>query len=85
MTDQTPPVHIAEGDTPPLDGYIYSANGYGVREDLVSAVLIAWARMAPDGDPATTLKSVNDGLLNRAENIARVAASTVAARILLEP
>lgn len=69
----TEPLHIAEDDTPMRDDYAYTSTGVGVRKDLVHAVLMRWAAASPNGDPARTLASVNDGLLNSVENIARMA------------
>lgn len=67
-------LHLAEGDTPMLDGYAYSATGVGVRQDAIEAVLRAWASIAPGGDPATTLRSVNDGCINEVGSLARITA-----------
>ncbi|MEU0937639.1 hypothetical protein [Embleya sp. NPDC005971] len=63
------------------DGYAYPSHGPGVRVDLIEAVLAAWARISPTGDPATTLRSVNDGALNRIDNLARITATAVAVAI----
>lgn len=71
-------IHMAEGDTPMLGRYRYSASGVGVRGDLVEAVLKAWASISPDGDPAGPLRSVNNGYINKVENLARIAAAAVA-------
>ncbi|MFE1515727.1 hypothetical protein ACFW9I_02660 [[Kitasatospora] papulosa] len=60
------------------DGYSYGANGIGVRTDLVQAVLDAWSRISPTGDPAVPLRSVNDGAINSVDNLARLAATAVA-------
>ncbi len=72
------PLHRAEGDTAMRDGYHYDSAGLGVRADLVQAVLDAWARISPTGDPALTLRSVGDGAINRVDNIARLAVAAVA-------
>jgi predicted DNA-binding transcriptional regulator AlpA len=71
------PLHLAEDDTPMRSGYSYAASGIGVRDDLVAAVLEAWANVSPTGDPALTLRSVNDGAINRIDNLARMAAAAV--------
>lgn len=78
MTDTTPPLHDAQGDKPMIDGYTYNAGGIGVRNDLIAAVLIAWARVSPTGEPILTLRSAGDGAINKPENIARMAAMAVA-------
>ncbi|MEU6674782.1 hypothetical protein [Streptomyces sp. NPDC046925] len=77
-------MHVAEDDTPMRDGYVYSAQGVGVRKDLVHAVLDAWARVSPTGDPSLTLRSVGDGYINSVDNIARLAAAAVAEVIARE-
>jgi hypothetical protein len=69
----TEPVHIAEGDTPMRDGYAYTSTGVGVRQYLVDAVLAKWASVDPYGDPSGPLKNVNDCLLNKVGNLARMA------------
>lgn len=80
MSEQ--PIHtIEDDDTPALDSHLYSAQGVGVRRDLVEAVLGAWGRISPTGDPALTLRSVDQGAINRVENLARLAAEAVAERI----
>jgi hypothetical protein len=71
-------IHIAEDDTPMLDGYLYNSVGVGVRGDLVEAVLKAWASIDPYGDPAGPLRIVNNGHINKVENLARIAAAAVA-------
>jgi hypothetical protein len=65
------------------DGYKYDAAGEGVRDDLVSAVLISWASISPDGDPSGPLRNVGDGYINAVENLARMAALSVA--LLIPP
>jgi hypothetical protein len=71
-------IHLAEWDTPMLDGYKYGSTGIGVRADLVDAVLTRWSKASPDGDPATPLRHVNQGFINAVENLARMAAEAVA-------
>ena len=78
MSDIRPPLDRSDDG---LDGYSYPASGPGVRTDLVDAVLAAWARLAPTGDPADTLRAVNDGRLNEVGNLARVTATAVAEAI----
>lgn len=75
------PLHLAEGDTPMRPGYSYGANGVGVRDDLVAVALEAWARISPTGDPAVTLRSVNDGAINQVDNLARLAVEAVLQRL----
>jgi hypothetical protein len=70
-------LHIAEGDTPMRDEYRYSATGVGVHRDVIQAVLQAWASISPNGDPATTLRSVNDGHINQVDSLARITAQGV--------
>lgn len=74
---QTPAVHHAQEPVPMKDGYKYDATGEGVRDDLVQAVLSHWANCDPGGDPAGPLRMVNQGALNRVENLARMAALSV--------
>lgn len=76
------PIHMAEMDTPMRDGYTYSSTGVGVRDDLVQAVLAAWAAASPYSGPAQPLKSVNDSHLNSVDNLARMAAAAVAQTIV---
>ncbi|EFL19905.1 hypothetical protein [Streptomyces sp. C] len=76
-------LHHAEGDTPMHAGYRYNAGGLGVRSDLVQAVLDAWAGISPSGDPALTLRSVNDDAVNSVDNLARLAATAVAQALQL--
>jgi hypothetical protein len=59
-------------------GYKYDATGEGVRDDLVSAVLIGWAGIDPAGDPSGPLRNVGDGYINHVGNLARIAALAVA-------
>lgn len=77
------PLHLAE-DTPMRPGYSYAANGVGVRDELIAAVLEAWANVSPTGDAALTLRSVNDGAINRIDNIARMAVAAVLQRLAAE-
>lgn len=58
--------------------YRYDARGEGVREDLVRAVLDQWAGIDPYGDPAGPLRLVDQGAINRVDNLARLAALAVA-------
>jgi len=67
------------------DGYSYDSTGEGVRNDLVQAVLDHWASCSPDGDPAGPLRWVNQGALNRVDNLARMAALSVALILEKEP
>ncbi|WP_030777307.1 hypothetical protein [Streptomyces sp. NRRL S-920] len=62
------------------DEYKYNAGGTGVHEGLVQAVLEAWSRVSPTGEPST-LRSVGDGYMNSVDNIARIAAVAVAEAI----
>ncbi|MGW0562910.1 hypothetical protein ACWDZ4_20380 [Streptomyces sp. NPDC003016] len=73
-------LHHADNDAL-RDGYQYGADGIGVRADLVQAILDAWARISPTGDPASPLHSVNDGAINSVDNLARLAATAVASTI----
>jgi hypothetical protein len=83
MTNE--PVHIAEWDTPMEPGYVYDSTGTGVRPDLVDAVLAKWASIAPTGDPADPLRSVNQGAINQVDNIARMAVSATLEKLGLVP
>jgi hypothetical protein len=76
--DMDQPLHRATGDEPMRSEYVYAANGVGVRKDLVDAVLARWTVISPTGDPATTLRSVNDGMLNSIDNLAQISATAVA-------
>lgn len=75
------PLHLAEDETPMRSGYSYAASGVGVRDDLIAAVLETWANVSPTGDPAMTLRSVNDGAINRIDSIARMAVAAVLQRM----
>lgn len=78
MNDQIEHVaHISEGDVPMLDGYRYDAVGRGIHADAIQAVLDRWASISPDGDPATPLRQVNNGYLNKVDNLARMTALSV--------
>jgi hypothetical protein len=61
-----------------LAGYEYDILGQGVRADLVTAVLGRWANCDPHGDPAGPLRAVNRSPVSRVENLARMAALSVA-------
>ncbi|MGW3308229.1 hypothetical protein ACWDG9_16770 [Streptomyces sp. NPDC001073] len=75
------PIHTAEDGTCQRDGYRYGADGIGVRVDLVEAVLDAWTRISPTGDPASSLRSVSSASINSVDNLARLAAVAVARTI----
>lgn len=83
MTNE--PVHIAEWDTPMEPGYAYDSTGTGVRQDLIDAVLTQWAKIDPAGDPAGPLRSVNQGALNKVDNIARMAVAATLEALGLVP
>jgi hypothetical protein len=76
-----PAVHHAQDPEPMQDGYKYNAAREGVRDDLVSAVLISWANISPDGDPSGPLRNVGDGFINHVESLARIAALAVVLRL----
>ncbi len=46
------------------DGYKYGANGTGVCTDLVQATVAAWSSLSYTSDPASPLRSVNDGAIH---------------------
>lgn len=73
------PIHVSEGEA--RGEYLYSAGGVGVHRDLVEAVLRAWGRISPTGDPVLALRSAGDGWINSVDNIARMAALAVAEAI----
>ncbi|MFJ8153938.1 hypothetical protein [Streptomyces sp. NPDC094468] len=75
------PIHYARAGIPMRDGYLYDATGVGVRSDLIQAVIESWGQISPTGDPALPLRSVNDGHINRLDNLARLAAQAVAVGI----
>ncbi|MER7978299.1 hypothetical protein [Streptomyces sp. NPDC095817] len=75
------PLHHTGDDSSRRDGYQYGADGIGVRADLVQAVVEAWTRISPTGDPAAPLRSVGNGAINTVDNLARLAAVAVAAKI----
>lgn len=83
MTNE--PAHLAEWDTPMKPGYAYDSTGTGVRQDLVDAVLTKWASISPSGDPAGPLRSVNDGAINKVDNIARMAVAATLETLGLVP
>ncbi|MGW6493432.1 hypothetical protein [Streptomyces sp. NPDC055056] len=75
------PLHDTAGDTPRRDGYEYGADGIGARADLVQAVVEAWTRISPTVDPATSLRSAGNGVVNSVDNLARLAALAVVGKI----
>lgn len=77
-------LHDTEDDDALRRGYQYGGDGIGVRADLVQAVLDAWSRISPTGDPAAPLRSVNDGAINSVDNLARLAAAAVARTITIQ-
>lgn len=79
------PVHIAEWDVPMESGYAYDSTGTGVRQDLIDAVLTKWASINPSGDPAGPLRSVNQGAINKVDNIARMAVAATLEAMGLVP
>lgn len=79
-------LHHATGKTPMRADYRYNATGVGVPAGLVDAVLKGWAGIAADGTAEGTLRAApDDGRINSAANIARIAVQAVLEALTAEP
>ncbi|MFE3202272.1 hypothetical protein [Embleya sp. NPDC059237] len=66
---------------PPRAGYVYGPHGIGVRTDLVEAVVEAWEGSTSTG-AAALLRDASEGKSSTVEEVARIAAVAVAARLV---